>query len=48
MHPAVAENLHNLGICYEFYGEYKKSIESYNKSIEIKANTLGQDHPLLQ
>jgi tetratricopeptide (TPR) repeat protein len=39
--------MHNLGVCYEAYGQYERSLESYKKSNEIKGNVLGQDHPLL-
>ncbi len=41
----MAASLNNLGSAYDSKGEYNKAIEYYTKSLKIRENILGNEHP---
>jgi len=42
----VAESYHNIGMAYEAQGN-NLALEQYQKSLEIKIQVYGLDHPLI-
>lgn len=44
-HPLTAASYNNIGLVYKEKGEYRKALEYYIESLEIKENFLGLEHP---
>lgn len=43
-HPDVAASLNDLGSVYGFLGDYTRSIELFNQSLEIRKEIFGESH----
>ena len=45
-HPATL--YYNIGLVYDFQGDYAKALECFNKALLMLEKSLGEDHPYTQ
>ncbi len=43
-HPYVAIHYNNIGMAYEYLGDYDKAIGYYEKALAINRKTFGENH----
>ena len=44
-HPKASTPYNNLGVAWEYKGNYDKAIDLYQKALNIDLATFGQNHP---
>ncbi len=47
-HPDTADSYNNIGVVYDYLGEYDKALEYFNKALKIRKDVLGESHPYTQ
>ena len=45
-HPKTATTYNNIGVVYNYQGDYDRALEYYLKALSIRENTLGKEHPV--
>ena len=43
--PDTAVSYNNIGNLYQDKGDLEKALECYNKSLSVRLNSLGENHP---
>ena len=44
-HPSTATSYNNIGLTYDYLGDYTKALEYLQKALDIREKVLGKEHP---